>query len=70
MKVAELRQIKSDKNIQTSNVGGTWFAIHYSNTETLKPSISVSGDSEEFVVVKISEFLDKIGFSDEVSSDA
>lgn len=70
MKAAELRQMKSDKKIETSNNGGTWFAIHYSNTETLKPSISVSGDSEEFVVVKISEFLDKVGFSDEVSGNA
>jgi len=70
MKVAELRKIKSDKKIQTSNVGGNWFATCYSNGETLTPSISISGPTEEFVVLKVSDFLDKIGFSEEDSTDA
>lgn len=70
MKVAELRKLKSDNKIQTSTAGGIWFATCYSSGETLTPSISISGPSEEFVVLKICEFLEKIGLEGEESTDA
>lgn len=68
MKVAELRQLKADKKIETSSNGDTWFGVHYSNTSTLKPAITLSGDSEEYVVTKIAEFIDSIGFEQKEES--
>ena len=64
MKVAEIRQLKADKRIETSSSSETWYGIHYSNNSTLNPAITISGPTEEFVVVKISEFLDSIGFEE------
>lgn len=63
MTAAELKAIKAEKGISTSQPQtGLWYATIFAEGQSLTPSASFSGPDEETVVSMASSFLEKVGF--------
>lgn len=63
MTAAELKAMKDEKGISTSQPQpGLWYATIFAEGQSLTPSASFSGPSEEAVVTMAASFLEKVGF--------